>query len=253
MATTRLDTYRKKRDFERTAEPSGDESKVAPSNRRRYVIQKHAATRLHFDLRLEHNGVFRSWAVTRGPSLDPRDKRLAVEVEDHPLDYGAFEGTIPKGEYGGGTVMLWDYGRWIPAPGKDPAKTIEEGHLHFTLEGDRMKGEWVMFRLKPRAGEKAEPWMLKKVTDEYADPGDGDTLVDNCVTSVTTGRTMAEIASGEDEWRSNRGGQKGGKRKRRASKAPPPFQEPELATLVDRVPAGTSWIHEYKYDGYRVL
>jgi bifunctional non-homologous end joining protein LigD len=149
--------------------------------------------------------------------------------------------------------MLWDRGRWIPDPRKDPSKTIEEGHLHFTLEGDRMKGEWVMFRLKPKPGEKAEPWMLKKVTDEYADPGDGDALVDNCVTSVTTDRTMAEIAAGEDVWRSNRRGQKGGRSKRKPSKAPPPFEEPQLATLVDDVPSGTSWIHEYKYDGYRLL
>src|SRR5437763_6633755 len=116
-----------------------------------------------------------------------------------------------------------------------------------------MRGDWVMFRLKPRPGERAEPWMLKKVTDEFADPGDGDALVDNCVTSVTTGRTMAEIAAGEDVWRSNRGGQKGGRAKRKASKAPPPFEEPQLATLVDDVPAGSSWIHEYKYDGYRLL
>jgi bifunctional non-homologous end joining protein LigD len=176
-----------------------------------------------------------------------------MRTEDHPLDYGDFEGTIPAGEYGGGTVMLWDQGRWIPDPRKDPSKTIEEGHLHFTLEGERMKGEWVMFRLKPKPGEKAEPWMLKKVTDEYADPENGDELIDDCVTSVTTGRTMAEIAAGEDEWRSNRGGQKGGRGKKKKSKAPPPFQEPQLATLVDQVPPGDSWIHEYKYDGYRLL
>jgi len=150
-------------------------------------------------------------------------------------------------------VMLWDQGRWIPDPRKDPSKTIDEGHLHFTLDGERMKGEWVMFRLKPKPGEKAEPWMLKKVTDDFADPGDGDALVDNCVTSVTTGRTMAEIAAGEDEWRSNRGGQKGGRGKRKASKAPPAFLDPQLATLVDDVPAGNSWIHEIKYDGYRLL
>jgi bifunctional non-homologous end joining protein LigD len=191
--------------------------------------------------------------VPKGPSLDPGENRLAMRTEDHPLDYGGFEGTIPKGEYGGGTVMLWDQGRWIPDPRKDPSKTIEEGHLHFTLEGDRMKGEWVMFRLKPRPGEKAEPWMLKKVTDDFADPADGDALVDNCVTSVTTGRTMAEIAVGKDVWRSNRGGQKGGRAKKAASKAPPPFEEPQLATLVDEVPAGSSWIHEIKYDGYRLL
>ena len=179
-----------------------------------FVVQKHDASRLHWDFRLELDGVLKSWAVPKGPSLDPGENRLAMRTEDHPLDYGGFEGTIPKGEYGGGTVMLWDQGRWIPDPRKDPSKTIEEGHLHFTLEGERMKGEWVMFRLKPKPGEKAEPWMLKKVTDDFADPDDGDALVDNCVTSVTTGRTMAEIAAGEDVWRSNRGGQKGGRAKK---------------------------------------
>jgi bifunctional non-homologous end joining protein LigD len=151
--------------------------------------------------------VLKSWAVPKGPSIDPGEKRLAMRTEDHPLDYGTFEGIIPAGEYGGGTVMLWDKGRWIPQPGKDPSKTIEEGHLHFTLEGERMKGEWVLFRLNPRPGERGEPWMLKKVSDEYADPENGNELIDEGTTSVTTGRTMAEIAAGDDVWRSNRSGQ----------------------------------------------
>jgi bifunctional non-homologous end joining protein LigD len=245
-----IETYNRKRDFTKTREPRGRKLKGKGD---RFVVQKHDASRLHWDFRLELDGVLKSWAVPKGPSLDPDEKRLAMRTEDHPLDYGDFEGTIPKGEYGGGTVMLWDQGRWTSEPGKDPSKTIEEGHLHFTLDGERMKGEWVMFRLKPRPGEKAEPWMLKKVTDEYAKPDDGDALVDNCVTSVTTGRTMAEIATGEDVWRSNRGGQKGGRGKRKASAAPPPFEEPQLATLVDEVPTGDGWIHEYKYDGYRLL
>jgi len=245
-----IETYNRKRDFSKTKEPKGRKLKGKGDS---FVVQKHDASRLHWDFRLELDGVLKSWAVPKGPSLDPGENRLAMRTEDHPLDYGGFEGTIPKGEYGGGTVMLWDQGRWIPDPRKDPSKTIEEGHLHFTLEGDRMKGEWVMFRLKPKPGEKAEPWMLKKVTDDFADPADGDALVDNCVTSVTTGRTMAEIASGEDVWRSNRGGQKGGRGKRKASKAPPPFEEPQLATLVGEVPSGNSWIHEIKYDGYRLL
>jgi bifunctional non-homologous end joining protein LigD len=245
-----IETYNRKRDFSKTKEPRGRKLKGKGNS---FVVQKHDASRLHWDFRLELDGVLKSWAVPKGPSLDPDEKRLAMRTEDHPLDYGEFEGTIPKGEYGGGTVMLWDQGRWIPEPSKDPSKTIEEGHLHFTLEGERMKGEWVMFRLKPRPGEKAEPWMLKKVTDDYAEADDGDALVDNCVTSVTTGRTMAEIAAGEDVWRSNRGGQKGGRGKRKASAAPPAFEEPQLATLVDEVPAGNSWIHEIKYDGYRLL
>jgi len=245
-----IETYNNKRDFARTKEPRGRKLKGKGDS---FVVQKHDASRLHWDFRLELDGVLKSWAVPKGPSLDPGDNRLAMRTEDHPLDYGDFEGTIPKGEYGGGTVMLWDQGRWIPAPGKDPSKTIEEGHLHFTLEGDRMKGDWVMFRLKPKPGEKAEPWMLKKVTDDYADPEEGEALVDNCVTSVTTGRTMAEIAAGEDVWRSNRGGQKGGRGKKSAGKAPPGFEEPQLATLVDDVPTGSGWLHEYKYDGYRLL
>src|SRR5579864_1794430 len=245
-----IGTYNRKRDFAKTKEPRGRKLKGRGDS---FVVQKHDASRLHWDFRLELDGVLKSWAVPKGPSLDPDEKRLAMRTEDHPIDYGDFEGTIPKGEYGGGTVMLWDHGRWIPEPSKDPRKTIEEGHLHFTLEGERMKGEWVMFRLKPRPGEKAEPWMLKKVTDEFADAQDGDALVDNCVTSVTTDRTMAEIAAGEDVWRSNRSGRKGGRGKRQAGKAPPPFEEPQLATLVDEVPRGPGWIHEYKYDGYRLL
>jgi len=252
MAQRGLDiaTYNRKRDFTKTKEPKGRKLKGGGDS---FVVQKHEASRLHWDFRLELDGVLKSWAVPKGPSIDPGEKRLAMRTEDHPLDYGTFEGTIPAGEYGGGTVMLWDKGRWIPQPGKDPSKTIEEGHLHFTLEGERMKGEWVLFRLNPRPGERGEPWMLKKVTDEYADPENGDELVDEGTTSVTTGRTMAEIAAGEDVWRSNRGGQKGGRAKKKAAKAPPAFQPPQLATLVDDVPTGSDWLYEYKYDGYRLL
>jgi bifunctional non-homologous end joining protein LigD len=252
VARTKLDieTYNKKRDFSKTKEPKGRKLKGKGDS---FVVQKHDASRLHWDFRLEMDGVLKSWAVPKGPSLDPGQNRLAMRTEDHPLDYGDFEGTIPAGEYGGGTVMLWDHGRWIPEPGKNPRKTIEEGHLHFALEGERMKGDWVMFRLKGKPGDKSEPWMLKKVTDEFAKPEQGDALVEDCVTSVTTGRTMAEIAVGKDVWRSNRGGQKGGRAKKSASKAPPAFMDPQLATLVDEVPAGNSWIHEIKYDGYRLL
>ncbi len=252
MASRKLDieTYNKKRDFSKTKEPKGRKLKGKGDS---FVVQKHDASHLHWDFRLEMDGVLKSWAVPKGPSIDPNEKRLAMRTEDHPLDYGDFEGTIPAAEYGGGTVMLWDMGRWIPAAGKDPRKTIEEGHLHFTLEGERMKGEWVMFRLKPRRPNDRESWMLKKVTDEFANPENGDELVDEAVTSVTTGRTMAEIASGEDVWRSNRGGQKGGRAKKRASDAPPAFRAPQKATLVDEFPAGSDWMFEYKYDGYRLL
>ncbi|MEO7635060.1 MAG: DNA ligase D [Sphingomicrobium sp.] len=252
MAKLPLDiaAYNQKRDFKKTAEPKGRKLKGAGDS---FVVQKHDASRLHWDFRLELDGVLKSWAVPKGPSLDPGHNRLAMRTEDHPLDYGSFEGTIPKGEYGGGTVMLWDQGRWIPHPDKDPKKTIEEGHLHFTLIGERMKGEWVMFRLKGKPGDRSEPWMLKKVTDEFADAEDGDALVENCDTSVTTDRTMAEIASGADVWKSNRGGQKGGRAKKKTGTAPPKFHAPQLATLVDDVPTGNGWLHEYKYDGYRLL
>ncbi len=239
-----IESYNQKRDFSKTAEPKGKKGRKAGDS---FVVQKHDASRLHWDFRLELDGVLKSWAVPKGPSIDPDDKRLAVRTEDHPLDYGRFEGTIPKGEYGGGTVMLWDRGRWIPEPGKDPSKTIEEGHLHFTLEGERMKGEWVMFRLKGRPGERGENWMLKKVDDAFI--GAGEALVEEGLTSVTTGRTMAEIAAGSDEWRSSKGGQVAKKK----GKAPPPYRPPQLATLVDAVPTGTGWLHEYKYDGYRLL
>ena len=244
MPSRKLDiaTYNKKRDFTKTAEPKGKKGRAKGDS---FVVQKHDASRLHWDFRLEMDGVLKSWAVPKGPSIDPDDKRLAVRTEDHPLDYGSFEGTIPEGEYGGGTVMLWDRGRWIPHRDKDPTKTIEEGHLHFTLEGERMKGEWVMFRLKGRPGEKGENWMLKKVDDKFTGPGEA--LVEEGLTSVTTNRTMAEIASGSDEWRSGKA------KKKTKSKPPPKFQPPQLATLVDAVPSGSDWLFEYKYDGYRLL
>src|ERR1700675_1086308 len=147
MASRTLSTYRAKRDFTKTAEPSG-ELAIAASKYPRFVIQKHAATRLHYDLRFELDGVFKSWAVTRGPSLNPNDKRLAVEVEDHPLDYGDFEGTIPKGQYGGGTVQLWDRGYWMPEGAKSPQDSLAAGDFKFTLAGQRLQGSWVLVRMK---------------------------------------------------------------------------------------------------------
>jgi bifunctional non-homologous end joining protein LigD len=266
-----LAVYNRKRDFAKTAEPAG---KLAPGDSHMFMVQKHDATRLHYDFRLELDGVLKSWAVPRGPSLDPADKRLAVRTEDHPLSYATFEGTIPKGQYGGGTVMLWDRGRWTPAPGKDPRKTLEEGHLHFTLDGERMQGEWVMFRLKPRPGERGENWMMKKVDDAFAGSPTG--LVDTYLTSVKTGRTMDEIAAGKKASPPRDGeGDRGAKRRGgggavRDSDPPPPrsarspspsrggakfpkFREPQKATLVDTVPSGAGWLHEMKYDGYRCL
>jgi bifunctional non-homologous end joining protein LigD len=190
-----LATYNQKRDFAKTAEPQGAFEKLSWGNGFGFMVQKHDATRLHYDFRLELDGVLVSWAVPNGPSLNPSDKRLAVRTEDHPLGYATFEGTIPKGEYGGGTVMLWDRGTWIPHPGKDPRKTLLEGHLHFTLDGERMKGEWVMFRLKGKPRDRTENWMLKKVTDEHA--GGTMALTETYLTSIKTGRTMQEIAVGK--------------------------------------------------------
>lgn len=227
-----LARYNAKRDFRRTEEPAGKKGRASGNG---FIVQKHDATRLHWDFRLEQDGVLKSWAVTRGPSLDPADKRLAVRTEDHPLSYATFEGTIPAGEYGGGTVMLWDRGQWFPIGG-----SIEKGHLHFRLEGERMKGEWLLVRMKGRPKERNENWLLRKVEDAYA--GGADELVEHALTSVDTGRTMQDIAEGRTA------------RKRAARRLPmPEFRPVQLATLVDTVPPGNQWIHEVKYDGYRGL
>ena len=260
-----LATYHAKRDFQRTAEPSGA---TIPTAGNGFVVQKHAARRLHYDFRLELDGVLVSWAVTRGPSANPDDKRLAVRTEDHPLDYARFEGTIPKGEYGGGTVMVWDNGSWESIPGKDPRTTLSDGHLHFILHGQRMKGEWILFRLKPRGKEKGENWILRKVDDAFA--GGSDDLVGGYLTSIESGRTMEDIAAGKEAKgelpaRSAAAhAQSGGPlpppkagikpwlaKGRRAEL--PPFHPVQLAVLVDHVPTGNGWLHELKYDGYRTL
>jgi bifunctional non-homologous end joining protein LigD len=258
-ATDPLALYNAKRDFAQTAEPAGT---LAPGHGNSFMVQKHDASRLHWDFRLEIDGVLKSWAVTRGPSLDPGEKRLAVRTEDHPLSYATFEGTIPKGQYGGGTVMLWDRGTWSPIKGKS-AKDLDEGHLHFVLDGERMKGEWLLIRLKPRGKEKGENWLLRKIDD--AEAGGTDTLVETALTSVATGRTMVEIAEGAKPKSSlakrGRGGSEagGGSRPKRtvggkpASGILPKFRDFQLATLVDSVPTGSRWLHEVKYDGYRVL
>src|SRR5919107_1760734 len=163
-ASNSLETYNRKRDFAKTAEPKGGFERLPWGAGNGFMIQKHDATRLHYDLRLELDGTLKSWAVPNGPSLDPADKRLAIQTEDHPLSYATFEGTIPKGEYGGGTVMLWDRGTWSPAPGKDPRKSLKQGHLHFRVDGERMKGDWILIRTAGRQGDKKENWILKKVT-----------------------------------------------------------------------------------------
>jgi bifunctional non-homologous end joining protein LigD len=196
MGSRKLSKYRDKRDFTRTAEPSGAVD-VAPAEYPRFVIQKHAARRLHYDLRLELDGVFKSWAVTRGPSLDPAEKRLAVEVEDHPLAYGDFEGTIPGGQYGGGTVQLWDRGFWAPEGNKSAQEAFAAGDLKFALEGDRLHGSWVLVRMKgDRFRGNRTNWLLIKHRDEYARPGDNDALLAED-RSVASGRAMAQIAAGK--------------------------------------------------------
>lgn len=258
MTLDPLEKYNAKRDFAKTAEPAGT---LEPGHGNRFIVQKHDASRLHWDFRLEVDGVLKSWAVTRGPSLDPAQKRLAVRTEDHPLSYADFEGTIPAGEYGGGTVMLWDSGTWSPIKGKS-AKDLEKGHLHFVLDGQRMKGEWLLIRLKPRGKEKAENWLLRKIDD--AEAGGADTLVETALTSVATGRTMAEIAEGKKPTAPRRKpGPLGKPAHPGAAKKPddpglrrgdaPNFQEPQLCTLVDSIPTGSQWLHEVKYDGYRAL
>ena len=274
-----LATYQAKRDFGVTAEPSGDID--APvSQRARFVIQKHAASRLHYDLRLEHEGVFLSWAVTRGPSRDPADKRLAVQVEDHPISYGDFEGTIPKGQYGGGTVMLWDRGWWAPEPGFDVDTGLKRGELKIVFNGERMKGGWVLVRLKRRGNEKHDNWLLIKHHDAYAKEGDGDFL-DDTASSIASGRDMDDIAAGKGKapkpfinakrrgadavWNSNRPAAEAEETAKPARKAAPAkaaktkaggalpdFIAPQLAKRVDRPPGGAGWAHEIKFDGYRM-
>lgn len=247
-ASALLREYRDKRDFTRTSEPD-DKAQSGASSGRAFVVQKHDATRLHYDFRLEWDGVLKSWAVTRGPSYDPAEKRLAVQVEDHPLAYGGFEGTIPKGQYGGGTVMLWDRGTWEPVG--DFGKGLKQGKLVFRLEGERLKGEWTLVRMQRRPGEKRDNWLMIKHREDGGKPPGGDVLKQH-VKSVASGRTMAEIASGG---RTIAKSDVAPAPKRRAKKtiAMPVWQEPQLATLVDSAPEGAGWISELKYDGYRTL
>ena len=193
-----LAEYKAKRDFAKTPEPG---AKRKPARGNSFVIQKHAARRTHFDFRLEKDGVLKSWAVTKGPSLDPTQKRLAVRTEDHPLEYGGFEGVIPKGEYGGGPVMIWDRGTWEPL--SDPDEGLAKGDLKFRLHGDRLNGDYVLVRMKPRKGERGrENWLLIKKRDEYAH--DGDEPTEAYDTSVVSGRTMDQIDTGNSAvWSSN--------------------------------------------------
>ncbi len=241
-----LDTYNAKRRFDETPEPKG---KIARKGSRLYTIQKHDATRLHYDFRLELDGVLLSWAVTRGPSLNPADKRLAVRTEDHPVDYAEFEGTIPEGNYGAGTVLLWDKGTWTPHG--DPHEGLKKGKLVFDLDGERLKGRWGLIRMRAKEGEKRENWLLIKELDDLADR-ESDVTAEN-VTSVASGRDLEEIADAPEALWTRRGRQKAPKRKSPKVGPLPKFVEPQLATLVDDVPKGDDWIFEVKFDGYRAL
>lgn len=264
MAGLDIRTYNQKRNFSKTKEPRGVAAKKKGNS---FVVQKHDATRLHYDFRLEMDGVLKSWAVTKGPSLDPADKRLAVRTEDHPISYGSFEGTIPAGEYGGGTVMLWDIGSWTPI--EDPHKGLKKGHLHFELHGERLKGKWNLIRMRGGDNEKRENWLLIKDDDDIAvKRGSGSTLLDENMVSVTTGSTMEDIAGGTREWGPSgaRNKKSAAKPKSAALKKKPAlksktslnklaakFRTVQLATLVTEPPAGDDWVHEVKFDGYRIL
>ena len=240
-----LEEYRRKRDFRKTSEPPP--SQVTSRNKQlSYLIQKHDATRLHYDFRLELDGVLLSWAVTKGPSLDPTDKRLAVRTEDHPLAYGSFEGTIPKGEYGGGTVMLWDRGTWKPKG--DPHAGLKKGHLAFELHGERLKGGWDLVRM--RGDKKRENWLLIKHADPDAAPGSDGAFLDGLAFSVTTGRSMEEIAGGAKPANGRKPHAKAAATLKRLVDR---YPGPQLATLVDQAPEGDQWVHEIKFDGYRLL
>ena len=271
-----LDTYRKKRDFSRTSEPRGKKERTEDSKGQlSFVVQKHDATRLHYDFRLELDGVLKSWAVPKGPSMDPGEKRLAVETEDHPIEYGGFEGVIPDGEYGGGPVIVWDQGRWVPEG--DPNKAYEKGHLVFELIGSKLRGGWHLVRTRAKGKQKS--WLLMKRNDATAERGSGSQLVDQEPQSAISGRSIEDVqANPERLWHSGKKDGKGGavvaekkpaakKVAKAKPKVDPPdpsqhkgakkaalldFVEPQLATLVDAAPAGNDWFHEIKLDGYRM-
>ncbi|MCX7305063.1 MAG: DNA ligase D [Hyphomicrobiales bacterium] len=249
----KLETYRAKRNFKRTPEPAGEaRTGAAAHTGGAFVIHKHDARRLHYDLRLEHDGVLWSWAVTRGPSLDPAEKRLAVHVEDHPIEYRTFEGIIPEG-YGAGAAIVWDAGAWTPE--FDPAWGLRKGHLRFALTGHKLHGIWDLVRLKPKPGEKRDNWLLIKADDAFARTGVD--ILETDPRSVRSGRTVEEVAAGKPPKRkpakmATSGKPKAARRRKRGDDPMPGFVEPQLATLRPTPPEGEDWLHEIKFDGYRI-
>ncbi len=259
-----LEDYRRKRDFSRTPEPPGEEQRSGGFS---YCIQKHAASRLHYDFRLELDGVLLSWAVPKGPSFDPREKRLAMRVEDHPVAYGSFEGVIPEGEYGAGAVVLWDRGSWTPLV--DPGLALKKGELKFQLHGEKLGGKWALVKIK---GDDPKAWLLVKDRDEHARPLAELDIVGARPESVVSGRGLAEVAAERDRlWHSRAAGPGGeadpggpaegdaGARLRLSELAGavrgtlPRTQPLALATVVETPPAGDEWLHEIKHDGYRIV
>jgi bifunctional non-homologous end joining protein LigD len=253
-----LKEYAGKRDFARTPEPVGV---AIRGEGREFVVQKHAARRLHYDLRLAMDGVLKSWAVTIGPSLTVGEKRLAIRTEDHPIEYLDFEGNIPKGEYGAGSMIVWDRGRWEPEG--DPQKGLAKGHLVFTLDGTRLKGRWHLVRIRPRSGEKTEPWLLIKSDDQFARGAGDREVTEEETTSQLSGRTNEELAATGELRKDHAARARVAKARKTVlpgiSKLSgaragllPAFLEPSLASPREKPPSGPKWIHEIKYDGYRM-
>jgi bifunctional non-homologous end joining protein LigD len=254
-----LSTYRKKRDFAITSEPKGEIARAGKALG--FVIQKHAATRLHYDFRLELDGTLKSWAVPKGPSFDPKIRRMAVHVEDHPLGYASFEGVIPKGQYGAGTVIVWDRGTWEPVG--DPREGYRKGRLKFDMHGEKLRGRWNLVRIASRADERQEPWLLIKENDEEARPAAEYDVTEALPDSVLAGVSKAKRAAPKAARRAKEKAGSTAKEKARPAAAglPPGGRKaalplaffPQLATLVDEPPAGEGWIYELKFDGYRLL
>ena len=276
-----LKRYREMRDFNVTAEPRGNKGAIqaaAQGGALPFVVQKHAASHLHYDFRLAWNGVLKSWAVAKGPSDLPADKRLAVQVEDHPIEYGNFEGTIPKGQYGGGSVMLWDFGEWEPVEGyTDVDRGLAEGHLKFNLKGQKMHGRWALVRMHTHDARPGKPnWLLIKDRDEYARTEDQPSITERLPDSAISKRTIEQIGKDNDRvWHSNRPADQQPEATRPASPIPPrkktkskpsfatalksapkekfpAFISPQLAKASTAPPGGEGWVHELKLDGYRI-